>query len=83
MNVKRDHSNASSRKAEGKNIIAFVGDVKKELKRVEWTSSEELRAYTKVVLASMFLLGLFVFFNDLIIQSCLNTIHFLVKVIVG
>ncbi len=83
MNVKKSHPNSSSKRMEGKKLVAFVGDVKQELKKIDWTDREELVAYTKVVLASVFLFGLFVYFNDLVVQGCLNTIHFLVRVIIG
>ncbi|NGX54724.1 MAG: Protein translocase subunit SecE [Chlamydiae bacterium] len=83
INAKKNHPNASVKGMEGKKLIAFVGDVKQELKKVDWTDKEELIVCTKIVLASTFLFGLFVYINDLVVQGFLNTIHFLVKVVFG
>ena len=82
MNVKKGRS-SSSAKAEGKKIVAFVGDVKQELKRVEWTSKGELKSYTKIVLISTLIFGMFIYLIDLIIQGFLMGFNFLVKFFTG
>lgn len=76
---KMEGKKARSRAADGKKVVEFVGDVKKELKRIEWTSRDELRSYTKIVLAGIFLFGMFIYFVDLGIQGILNAIRFLVS----
>lgn len=53
------------------NVVDFVGDVKVELKKISWTSPEELRVYTKIVVAMTFILGLSIYVIDLLIQSVL------------
>lgn len=78
MDVKKTRS-ATAEKASGKKIVEFIGDVKQELKKIDWTSKEELKSYTKIVLASTFLFGLFVYFIDLIIQSILNSFGFFLR----
>ncbi len=83
MEAKKSRPASSTTKKEGKSIIAFVGDVKQEFKKVEWTSKEELVMYTKIVVASTFLLGFFVYLIDLGVQSSLNAVHFFVKVLFG
>ena len=82
MDVKKSRSSASA-KAEGQKVVAFVGDVKQELKRVEWTSKDDLKSYTTIVLASTLIFGMFVYFTDLIIQGFLGGINFLVKFFTG
>ncbi|MCC5832489.1 MAG: preprotein translocase subunit SecE [Chlamydiales bacterium] len=64
-------------------MINFVGEVKQELKKVEWTSKEELKSYTKIVLVSTFIFGMFVYLVDLLIQSFLGGVNLLVKFITG
>lgn len=47
----------------------FVGEIKAELKRISWTSPEELRAYTKIVVGATFFCGMGIYFMDLLIQA--------------
>ncbi len=82
MDVKKSRSSASA-KTEGQKVVAFVGDVKQELKRVEWTSKDDLKSYTTIVLASTLIFGMFVYFTDLIIQGFLGGINLLVKFFTG
>lgn len=64
-------------------IKEFVGDVKAELKKITWTSPDELRAYTKIVVGTTFILGMSIYFTDLCIQLFLNGLSFLVRLIGG
>lgn len=83
MDVKKGRSTSVTNKVEGRKVIDFVGDVKQELKKVEWTTKEELRSYTKIVLVSTLFFGMFVYFIDLIIQGFLGGINLLVKFFTG
>jgi preprotein translocase subunit SecE len=67
----------------GKAVVNLVGDIKQELKKVEWTSKEELQVYTKIVLASTFLFGLAIYVIDLAIQGVLGGINLLLKALIG
>ena len=67
----------------GKKMFAFLGDVKIELKKISWTSKEELQAYTKIVIAATFLFGLVIYFMDVLIQQCLLTINVALRFITG
>jgi preprotein translocase subunit SecE len=49
--------------------LDFVGEVKAEFKRINWPSADELKVYTKIVVAMTFLLGMGIYFMDVIIQS--------------
>ncbi len=65
------------------NPITFFGDVKQELKKVSWTSSEELKLYTKITLISTIAMGLAVYLADLIFQGTLFGIDSVVRQIFG
>ena len=47
----------------------FVGEVKAELKRVSWTSKEELKVYTKIVVGATFIIGAGLYFTDIFMQK--------------
>ncbi len=55
-------------------IIAFFIDVSKEMKKVTWPHSNELRDSTVVVLAVCGIISLFVYGVDLIVSKVLNAI---------
>lgn len=61
----------------------FVGEVKAEIHRINWTSREELVAYTKIVVAATFLLGMGIYIVDLMIQSSLMGLSTIVHWIWG
>lgn len=82
MDIKKGRSDASA-KVDGRKVVTFVGDVKQELKKVEWTSKDELKSYTKIVLVSTLIFGMFVYCIDLIIQGFLGGINLLIKFITG
>ncbi|MBA3957874.1 MAG: preprotein translocase subunit SecE [Parachlamydiaceae bacterium] len=58
-------------------VVDFMGDVKAELKRISWTSPEELRVYTKIVVAMTFFMGMSIYFVDLLIQSFLTGLNYI------
>ncbi|MCH9610331.1 MAG: Protein translocase subunit SecE [Chlamydiales bacterium] len=69
--------------AKGRDLVNFASEVKQELKRVDWTTKEELQSYTKIVVVCIFLFGFSIYFVDLLLRSGLGAINFLVKWIVG
>lgn len=83
METKKRLANTSSKNLDGQKVVTFVGDVKQELKKVEWTNKEELKSYTKIVLISTFVFAMFVYFTDLLIQGFLGGINLLVKFFTG
>ena len=62
-------------------VVDFVGDVKQELSLISWTSLEELRVYTKIVVGATFILGLGVYFLDLLIHSLLSGLSVLLNLV--
>lgn len=83
MDVKKGRQAASASKIDGRKAVAFFGDVKQELKKVEWTNKEELRSYTKIVLASTAVLACFIYLIDLVMQGFMNGINLAVKLFTG
>jgi preprotein translocase subunit SecE len=59
----------------------FVGEVKAELKRINWTSPEELKTYTKIVVGATFVCGMGIYFMDLIIRSGLWVLESVMRLI--
>lgn len=81
MNEKKAQKQAE--KFNEKGIVNFVGEIKSEFNKISWTSREELRTYTKIVVGATFAFGLGVYFMDIIIQTCLNGINFALRLITG
>ena len=61
----------------------FFGDIKDEFKKINWTSPEELRLYTKLVVGMTFVCGMSIYFLDIIIQTVLSSLNFLMRLIGG
>lgn len=59
----------------GKKAQEFIGDVKAELTKISWTSPDELKAYTKIVVGATFLFGMGIYILDLIIQVSLGILE--------
>lgn len=64
-------------------VTEFLGDVKGELSKINWTTADELRTYTKVVIASTFCFGMGVYLADLMIQLLLGTLESTIRLIGG
>ena len=58
-------------------------DLKDELRKVSWTSQEELRFSTKMVVLATLLFGLSIYLVDFVIKSCLEFIKIVVHFIFG
>lgn len=66
-----------------KRVAEFVGDIKAELARINWTSWEELKVYTKIVVGATFAFGMGLYVADLAIQMVLNSLGMVVRLISG
>jgi preprotein translocase subunit SecE len=60
-----------------------VHELKEELKKVTWTSKDELVLFTKIVVGSTFALGLGIYGIDLVIKGVLNGFGALIHLIFG
>lgn len=67
----------------GKSLFSFIGDVKQEFLKITWTDKDELKVYTKVVVAFTFLFGISVLFVDVIIQQALTGLNGFIRLITG
>ena len=87
MEVKKAHPNVSVQPktagAFSQQVWDFFGDVKSEIKKITWTSPEELKTYTQIVVIATFLFGMGIFGIDLMIQGTLALLSSTVKLIVG
>lgn len=59
----------------------FVGEIKAELRRINWTSPDELRTYTKIVVGATFVCGMGIYFMDLLIQAGLYILESTLRLI--
>jgi preprotein translocase subunit SecE len=55
-------------------IITFFEDVVKEMKKVTWPTKDELKDSTGVVLIATFIIAIFVYLVDTIVNVALRTI---------
>lgn len=61
----------------------WLQSVKDELKRVSWTSKEELQRSTKIVIGSTLFIGFAIYCVDLVIRHCIDGFHVLARLIFG
>ncbi len=61
----------------------FVGDLKTEIGKINWTSKEELISYTKIVVGATFVFGIGIYFVDLMIQTVFHGLNYLIRLISG
>jgi preprotein translocase subunit SecE len=66
-----------------KKKVSFLREVQNELKKVTWTSKEELIFCTKAVIIATFLFGLTIYAVDLSIRGVLDLTGFFVRMIFG
>lgn len=55
-------------------IFGFIRELKEELKKVSWTTKEELFFFTKIVVGATFFLGFAIYIVDLCIKGFLDII---------
>jgi preprotein translocase subunit SecE len=63
--------------------MEFIREIRDELKKVTWTTREELLLSTKVVIISTFMFGIGIYFADLAIKGVLNGFGGLFRLIFG
>ncbi len=61
----------------------LIGDMKAEFMKISWTSPEELRTYTKIVVGATFFCGMGLYAMDLIIQTSISMLEHALRLIVG
>lgn len=77
----------SKKRAQGylkkKDKIGILQGLKDELKKVSWTSKEELKTCTKIVVGSTVLCGFGIYLVDLLVKGSLDGVHVIVRRIFG
>lgn len=71
------------KKSKGKTLFNHVEELKEELKKVSWTTQEELKLSTKIVILSIFTFGFGIYFFDLVIKGVLDSVALVVHFIFG
>ena len=66
-----------------KRAFNYVQELKEELKKVSWTTKEELKLSTKVVIGATFLFGIGIYLFDLVIKGALDLVALVVHFIFG
>jgi preprotein translocase subunit SecE len=60
---------------------SFFYNMKEEMKKVSWTTKDELRTCGRIVIGAIFFLGLGIYLVDLLIRLILNGISNLLRLI--
>lgn len=68
---------------EKKSGRSYVRELKEELKKVTWTTRDELVLCTKIVVGSTFVFGISIYLADLVIKGVLNGFSAFVHLIFG
>jgi preprotein translocase SecE subunit len=58
----------SGRRGGVTSMARFYGELKEEIRRVHWTTKEELKTYTRVVVGATLFFGVLVYVVDLVCQ---------------
>lgn len=73
----------SKKSASQRDAVHFLSGVKQEFNRIEWTSQDELKSYTKIVVGSTFIFGLSIYIIDLALRGALDLINEGFKFLIG
>lgn len=80
LDESKKKAKSALRRREGVN---FLSALKEELKKVSWTSKDELIVCTKVVVGSTVAFGFGIYVIDLLIRNALQGMHHLARWIFG
>ena len=84
MEIKKPQQTATTEQTFSfKKIQDFIADIKAEIKKITWTSRDELIFYTKLVVGATFSFGMAIYLLDLAIQAVLGSLNFLLRFISG
>lgn len=64
-------------------IREWVEETKHEIRTIHWTSREELRVYTQIVVGATFFFGMGVYVVDLAIHAALHSLSWMAQMLVG
>ena len=66
-----------------KKKLSYFREVQNELKKVTWTTKEELLFSTKAVVIATFVFGFAIYFADLVIRHAIDWISYGARLIFG
>ena len=65
---------SSMERKKRKDLFTLISELKEELKKVSWTTKSELISATKIVVISVFVFGMGIYFADLLIKGALELV---------
>ena len=83
METRSTESTASSARTSRRSIFSYMGELKEEMKKVSWTTQEELKFCTKIVVGAVFLFGISIYVADLVIKGALDAVKALSHMVFG
>lgn len=83
MSVKVEQLNPDIEQVKPASKLRYIRELKAELKKVTWTTKEELTLCTKVVIGSMFIFGMGVYLSDLLIKGFLDGFTAIIHLVFG
>ena len=83
LNQPRAADTSVQRNSKTRRFFAYIQELKSELRKVSWTTKDELLFSTKAVIGTTFVLGLSIYLVDLVIKGCLDFISVAVHYIFG
>ena len=81
--ILKEKKKLAYRTEEKKRKLSFFRQVQEELRKVSWTTKDELKTCTKIVVGSTFLFGLGIYLADLVIRGGLEFIRFIFRMFGG
>ncbi len=72
---------AKDKTAKAWQLVDFFAAVKTEFKKIVWTNPNELRSYTKIVVAMTVIFGLGIYMMDVVIQIVLSSLNNLLQLL--
>ena len=83
LNQPRVVENPARTTSKTRRFFAYIQELKSELRKVSWTTKDELLFSTKAVIGTTFVLGLSIYLVDLVIKGCLDTVSAFAHYIFG
>lgn len=83
MSVKVEQLGPQVEPVERISRMSYVRELKAELKKVTWTTKEELTLCTKVVIGATFVFGMGIYLSDLLIKGFLDGFSAIIHLVFG
>lgn len=83
MSVASRSSRVVADKKKKKAGKSYLQELKDELRKVSWTTKDELRTSSKIVIGAIFAFGVGIYITDLVVKGALDSVSLLVKLLWG